>query len=550
MLGEEYLKTRNGLVELVRYTRSLAKRSKTDLIEGESELERPILRPFRFVIIGGDGVGKTSFLQRLIKVDLSDLKKQESNVCVLRDIGYRVFDKNEEAYEKRYTTKLKEYELIEVRDFMSLSEKTKCAVELSMAEADFVLWMLPAVNPWAPMTWDTLERTFSVCRHKSAIILHQSDQRDPTDISVLLGHIKELAIKRVGSEIPMFDVSSLRATGIQKVQEHVDYILNRCLDRRRELRHVYKQCLGLLRRAEEVIDDRSRNLSGDQEYLQSIEAQIDRIRATEVQSVIENMGQLGKLLEGQIKRVMRYTGLRTGVIASQIGIFGKGDLAMKVEAYLIDHVCVAAEKFAIDEADKMRIHCREKWQEMRPHLENRLGIKVEGFDEVSFDAQKVLFSEGMRKAMQQGILHLKLRRFLDVLAMRRYLMMKKLLKYSLLFLFLAGLTGYLGPDPMGAAPLVLATLGTIIFISSIVYGRKTGSQLKRTFHESLVDAVPALRKSLSDGYIDRVRAYYQGYAPMFESMRRHISEARTDLLPQQKVAGQLFLRLKALEQEI
>ncbi|MGJ8672375.1 GTPase domain-containing protein [Rubritalea sp.] len=547
MLGEEYLKTRNGLIEIIRYTRALAKRSKTELVEGEGELEIALQRPFRFVVFG-DSCGKTSFIERLVELELSEIKDQEKNICILRDAGYRVFEKLEDVCEKRYMPRLKGYEIIEVRDIQS--EEESAAVDFLLEEADFVFWLLPADNPWLAKTWDIIERTHATCRHKCAIVLHQSDLRSVADIPMLLGHVNDLVKQRVNNQIPMLAASSKTGLGLDEIRARVSYTLDRCIDRRRGLRGVYQRVFELLTRTEGNIDDRSRNLSGDQEYLQSIEAQIDRMRATEVQEVLSNMGQMGKLLQGQLKRIMRFTALRTNMISSQIALFGKGDMAMKVERYMVDRVCKEAEVFAANEAEKMRIQCREKWYEMKPHLEDRLGVKVEGFDEVSFDVQEEIFCEGMRKAMQQSLLQLKLRRFLDVLVMKRHRVMKKLLTYCLLFLFLAGLTGYAGPETMGVIPIVLAIIGGIILVSSVFYGHKTAKLMNRLFLESLEDAAPALRKTMRDGYVDRVRAYYQGYGPMFETMRRHISDARGELLPQQKVAGQLFLRLKSLEQEI
>ncbi|MFC5049394.1 GTPase domain-containing protein [Rubritalea spongiae] len=547
MLGEEYLKSRDGLIEILRYTRALAKRSKTELEDGEEELEKGLLRPFRFVVFGAD-CGKTSFLQRVVEMELSEFENQEQNVCILRDAGYRVFEKLEDVCEKRYMPRLKGYEFVEVRAVESADEKA--AVEHLLEGADFVFWLLPAENPWLAKTWDMVEDAYEFCRHKCAIILHQSDRRSAADIPMLLGHISDLVKQRVNGQIPMLAASSTTGQGIDEIRARVSYTLDRCLDRRRELRGVYQKVFELLTRTESTIDDRSRTLAGDQEYLQSIEAQIDRMRATEVQEVSANMGQMGQLLQGQIKRIMRFTALRTNMISSQIALFGKGDMAMKVEGYMIERVSKDAEAFAANEAEKMRIQCRNKWYEMKPHLEDRLGVKVEEFDEASFDVQEEIFCEGMRKAMQQALLHLKLRRFLDVLVMKRHRVMKKLLTYCLLFLFLAGLTGFTGPEAMGVIPMVLGGIGAAILLVSVYYGHKTAKLMKCSFAESLQDAAPALRKSMRDGYIDRVRAYYQGYAPMFESMRRHISDAREELLPQQKVAGQLFLRLKALEQEI
>lgn len=550
MLGEEYLKTRDSLVELIRYTRALSKRSSCELEEGEDSLEETLLLPLRLVVLGEIGAGKSTFLEALVDREINSKSSIGPSVNITRNASHRVFSDLEDACEKHYVSKLKGLELVEVHEFSQLNEAQNASLDHLITGADFVFFILPAENPWAAATWDAVEKRFATVSNRSALILQQVDRRESSDIPMLLGHMQELAKQRVTQKLPMFPLSAETGYGMEECSAYVNLTINRSLDRRRQLRSVYKQTYEMLRRVEENIDDRSRNLAGDQEYLQSIEAQIDRSREQEVRHVMANMSQLGKLLHDQIKRVVRYTSLRTGVIASHIALFGKGDIAAKLEKFLILKVSEDAEKYAENEAEKMRVQCRDKWNEMRPHLENRLSIDVGAFNEKSFDQQGDIFCEGMGKSVNHSMLHLKLRRFLDVQIVRRYVVMRKLLKLSLFFVALGSLVGYLVADPLGIAPISLCAIGVATLIGSIIYGRRTGSALTRSFAESLEDAVPALRLALREGYIDRVRAYYNGFTPMFESMRRLISEAKTELEPQQKVAGQLFLRLKSLEQDI
>lgn len=550
MLGNEYAATRDSLIELIRYTRVLAMRSATPLEEGEDALDDQLRRPFRFVVIGETGAGKTSLMQNLAGVNYASESLKSPSISIIRDTGYRVFAEAEDACEKHYVRGVKGVEIVEVHDYGKLSATQHASLDYLLEETDFLFWVFPAENPWSASTWDAVEDKHAQVRMRSALVLQQADRRASEDISMLLGHMKELCEKRVDIGIPQFALSTRDGSGINEFFTHVNKALNRSVDRRRELRNVYKATYAMLRRTEENIDDLSRDLAGDQEYLQSIEAQIDRSREEEVRHVVANMSQLSLLLSSQTKRVMRYTSLRTGVVASHIAIFGKGDTATKVEHFLIEKVSQEAEAYAKIETEKMRQQCRKKWGEIRPHLEGRLSIDVGDFNEASFDEQEEVFCEGMAKSVSQAMLHLKLRRFLDVLIVQRYRVMRKLVKLALLLLTAGSLIGILTNKPLGLAALTLVGLGVAVLAGSVIYSRRTGSLVNRSFSESLEDSVPALRKSLREGYVDRVRAYYNGYTPMFESMRRHISDAKSDLQPQQKVAAQLFLRLKSLEQEI
>lgn len=550
MLGEEYLKIRDTLSELICYSRTLAQRSRTPLLEGESNLEDKLRKPIRIAVCGESGAGKTAFLEKLLNISLSDVNSTSPSISIIRNSGYRVFHKEEGCCVKFYTRELKNLELVEANGLADLSQDQEKSLDFLLDSADFVFWVLPADNPWAVGTWDTIERKNHSLRKKSAIILQQVDQRDSKDVNMLLGHIRDLSEQRLSEVLPHFAVSAVSATGVKECYAFVNDAVNSSLDLRRHLRTVYNQAYALLTRTEEKIDDRSRNLSGDQEYLQSIEAQIDRMSAEKVRGTMLELSDLGGLLHGQIHRVMRYTHLRTGFITSHLALLGSGDTASKVELFMIDRVSEDAELYARAKAQEMRSQCRDKWNEMRPHLENRLSIDVGDFDEKSFDSQEQKFCEEMVKSIRYSLQHLKLRRYLDTLLRPRFRVMRILLQWVLVVAIAAGTLGCVSENPLSMIPLILASLSLLILAGSVVYTRRTGIALGDAFEESMEDAAPALRKAMQEGFLERVRSFYHGYTPMFESMRRHVADAQVDLQPQQKIAGKLYLRMKALEQEI
>lgn len=550
MLGGTYLSTRDQLIELVQYTRALAKRSSTDLEEGEAQIEDALRKPFRVVCFGERGVGKTAFAEKLLGVSLPELEVESSSLTIVRNTGYRVFDDHEDACEKVYSLSIKEFEVVEVSTSEELTSEKVDACKYLLEGADFVFWLLPAENPWVASTWDSIELWQDSVSHKAAIVLQQIDRRKAADIPMLLGHVKELAAQRHASSLGLYAASAQQETGIQECKNVLDTALNHSIERRRHLREAHQQVFSLLQRIEEKVDDRSRNLSGDQEYLQSIEAQIARTREEKVLKVKEDLTSLGKLLRSKIKRIMLFTRIRTGTISSHIALFWNGGIAARVESFLIDKVAKDAVAYAQLETESMRLECRAKWGEIRPHLENRLDIKVGDFDEDSFDEQDEIFVEGMEKATRMVLVHLKLRRLLNALQRERFVVMRKLVQTGLVLLILGALVGVLGTSPHSFIAIALAAAGLVLLSLSVAYGWKSAAKVNRSFREALEDAAPALRKGLQEGQLDRVRAYYSGFTPMFESMRRLIADARADVIPQQKVASQLYLRLKALEQEI
>ncbi|SHK29118.1 GTPase SAR1 family protein [Rubritalea squalenifaciens DSM 18772] len=568
MLGEQYLETRESLAGVIAGIRALAKRSRAST-EGidEKKLSHALRRPFRIVVCGEHQAGKTSFLEVLVGKELVELEQaSEAKVTIFRDAGYRVRDEREDGCELKYLDLLGDIELVDSSGLSKLGPEQLEALKYLIQGADYVYWVFPSENPWAATTWDFVTEMREVAGSKSAVVLQQIDRRHETDVPVLLGHLKDLCLQRVGHPLPIFPVSARDGykawssgnhdkrvwvqSGFGECLSKLDFQLNSSQSRRRELRQAYEMASVLLSKTEEHVDNRSRTLASDQEYLQSIEAEIDRMREMELRSMLSQIGWLGDILESQINPVMRMAKWRLGLVMSVASLFGRGDGAFKVERFMLERVSKEAELKSREQARRMLGLCKAKWEKMRPAMEERLVADVGDFQDDAFQEQVDLFSEGLEKSVRHAMVLMKLRGLLDKMMMVRWRAMKKMLMVSLSSAALGGLVGLVGIDPHPYVALGLLGVSVAVFLWMLLYGAKTRRNILKSFAESLYDARPALIDAVQEDYIDIIRAFFNGYTPMFESIRRRIAHAKLDLQPQMKAAGELFISLKAVEQDI
>lgn len=570
MFGANYLATRGRLAELVSAIVALGRRSRAELAEADEEvLERALRRPFRIVVCGEGGAGKTSFLELLMGRELVDLEERArgaSEVVIYRDVANRVRDERESACEKRYLDRFRDYELVDSTGVGGLSVDERAGLRYLIEGADFVFWVLPAENPWAAGTWDLVTEMREAVGGCSAVILQQVDRREAGDIPLLLGHLRDLCLQRVGHSLPIFPVSAKLgmaagsgdgrdekrwvASGFGECVSALDDFLNESAKRKRWMREAYDQAGLMLFRIEEHIDIRSRSLVSDQQYLQSIEADFDRLREGEVQGRLRQIGWLGDILEARFGKVMRMAKGHLGGLKSLISLFGRGDGAFTIERFLLDQVIEEAEQRGREQALAMLAGCRAKWGEMRPAMEERLVLDVGEFREDVFGVAVDDFSEDLVKALRREMTLMKLRGLLDRMMVRRQLKMRRFLLWSLSALSVGGFLGFFGMlyDPLGALGFV--GVGIAFFFTMWGYGMKTRRAIVGSFAETLHDARPVLIDGMREGYVDMVREFFNGFTPMFESMRRKIADAQLDLEPQMKSGGELYLALKAVEQEL
>ena len=79
---------------------------------------------------------------------------------------------------------------------------------------------------------------------------------------------------------------------------------------------------------------------------------------------------------------------------------------------------------------------------------------------------------------------------------------------------------------------------------------KTRDSLCRDFAERMEDLRQPFSESLTDDYKDGVREFYVEYGGLFEIVRRRIADQKLLLQPRLERWNDLFLELKAIEQEI
>lgn len=568
MFGEQYLETRERLAGVIAGIRALAKRSHTQAEELDDKLLGSALRrPLRVVVCGEPKSGKTSFLEVLAGRNFSDLEPESTaSVRIYRDAGYRVRDERESGCELKYLDLMGDMEFVDASGLSKLSDDQRECLKYLIEGADYVFWVFPAENPWAATTWDFVTEMREQTRNRSAVILQQVDLRNEADVPVLLGHLKDLCLQRVGHPLPIYPLSAKMGvaawangnrdskawvqSGFGVCANQLDLQLNSSHRRRQELRMAYDMAGALLSKTEEHIDNRSRTLVSDQEYLQSIEAEIDRMREMELRSMLSQIGWLGDILETQIRPVMKVASWRLGVIMSLVSLFGRGDGAFKVEKFMLERVANETDLRAKDQARRLLGLCKAKWDQMRPAMEERLCMDVGDFQQDAFLEQVDVFSEGIAKSVRHTMLLMKLRGLLDRMMVTRWKFMRRCLMVSFASAAIGGLLGFLQVAPHPYLALGFELFAGLSFLFTLAYGMRTKGAILKSFAETLYDARPALIDGVREDYTDMVRAFFNGYTPMFESMRRRIANAKLELQPQMKAAGELFVSLKAVEQDI
>ena len=75
-------------------------------------------------------------------------------------------------------------------------------------------------------------------------------------------------------------------------------------------------------------------------------------------------------------------------------------------------------------------------------------------------------------------------------------------------------------------------------------------ELVKWFQERLQRSEEVFAEMLSMEYREGVRDYFKEYGVLFEIVRRQLIKSKAEIKPRQKEWNELFLELKAIEQEL
>ena len=163
--------------------------------------------------------------------------------------------------------------------------------------SDLIFWVFPASNPWGASTWDFISKQEDEMIEKSIFILQQVDLRDEKDLEIILGHMRDLSIQRIGRTLPIYPVSGKlalqakkespfgdslwRESGYPALEKYISDVVANSPSRREILGHVRDAAGDVLRSIEDMIELRTRLLEGNEGFLREIEGEMDKERETQ-----------------------------------------------------------------------------------------------------------------------------------------------------------------------------------------------------------------------------------------------------------------------------
>lgn len=571
MFGERYFATRERLMEVICGIVDLGKQTEASIGQDLSAdaVQQGLSAPFLFVVFGEVNAGKSTLFNGLFETELCKVNVLPETERVLW-YGHGETSRDLEispALEERYRPIefLRDFNLVDTPGTNSTVRGHHSITERFLPVADLILFVFPVSNPWGAATWDVLGKMPEDALKRVVFVIQQIDQRDPADIPVILGHMRDLSIKRMGHVPPMFAVSGKLAfeakrsepfardrwtkSGFQELEDFISTSICQSSQRLKRLDTWRRHAADALRTIEDRMEETTRNVDRCSRFLAEVEREIDGLRNQFVIRLPLHLAGVAEVFQTEAMWVAKRLNEKLGPLRSLLRLFLGDKSGSEIEAWFIERLQIAVENVAEKDATETAAICESHWNHLVLRVKAEMGVSLPDASGIQpeLDHARKRFVRRLGRAARVGIGNLKVRHGLDVALRHRNTALKTLVTASLLGLSAAGICGFF------LIPWIpWICLGTSLAVSGIalVYALLSRLEIVKSFRERLLDACGSFANALHGDYEEALRVLFQDYAGCLKEVRRHVANEKLALEPRLQRWNELFLALKAIEQEL
>jgi hypothetical protein len=563
MFGERYFATRERLANLVHGILSLAAENGADSVASlsQADLESELRAPVSFIACGEVNSGKSTLLNALCGHPICP-----TGVLPVTDrfLRYRFGNPERDTpaaqlLEEKFRSIgfLEDVVLVDTPGTNSgVPGHPELLADLA-AEADLVLCVLPVSNPWSAATWDFISRLPSEVRERAVLVIQQADLREQGDLDVIRGHMADLSLKKLGRELPTFAVSAklaceagcLQASGLPALVDFISGAICDSAPRRALLESWRARAAAVLRAVEDHIDDQNRAINRHGRFIDGIEREIEDMRGQFVARLSRHLENVAAVFETEAVGVSRMLHRRLGAIASMLRLFTIDRTGLQMEAVFIERLGETVDAVAEKDGGEVADACAEHWQELGGRIQESMGIPLESSEPIEqmLATARQRFIRRLGGAAREGIGSLKVRTRLDKDLRARNTALRSFVVMTLVLTTAGATCGALGVRWL---PAVFCGLAALFLTGGAVVAWITRRIITRDFRERLLKTCGTFASTLHSDYEDALRAVFHDYASALGGLRTHLAREKLAIEPRLKRWQELFLTLKATEQDM
>lgn len=566
LVKEAYSRFKKEIVGLFARLHELSvEAGRPELKEHAAALLASVNQPFLFVVVGEVKAGKSSFINALLGQPLCKVAPDPCTDAIHK-IVYA-----DAPFERAYGPHLKELGLpaeilrevaiVDTPGTNSIIDQHQEITERFIPESDLVIFVFPALNPYAKTSWEVFDLVREQWRKKIVFLLQQADRASEEELAVNTRRVAEYAQSRGLQSPVIFQVSAKRAlegrpesgqaSGMDKVWDYIRETVTGGKHYRFKMESLLGSASTILEMLDAELKRQVETLRIDQNERGRIEKFLERAQIS-TQRGVESLQQ--RLLNAYDTHTAEaYESFEDGlsvprlVVNSLRGVFKKrSSFSAWVEELHKDF----AETFN-REAELLG---REGAAELTDSVTNAMSMLLETLKDskaaVTLDARRSLAAGDARRGEAIDASLANLFALLGDNALREKIRpegLRKIGDHAVLSMFITTVGGILATstkmivfDITGG---VFAAIGALLAVHTLAFKRRT---ILKRFREGFEQGRDALDAQLSERLAAQVQKLFQELHNAFQPFFENIAERETKLAELQTRAKEIA---EALERE-
>lgn len=569
-IGERYFTNRDQLSQVWLGIRELAQITATDLSEtcDTAAIEKELYAPFSCLVCGEVNAGKSSLINSLFDYDLCAVNNLPETQRITRyhhDTAQR--DTPSSLYQKVFLPApiLRDFNPIDTPGTNALDAEQKQNLEHLFPDSELILFVFPASNPWSASTWNLIGNLPAACHGRMAFVIQQCDSLEPADIAVILEHMADFAVKRIGITPPIFPVSAKLAfeakrsetlnrklyqeSGFQALEHFISVQICYSEKRKAVLKTWHDQAGSALYLIDNQIDHNTRLQRNHHQFLRSLEDEIDAMRESLVSRLPSHLTEVAEIFQTEAILVTRRLKKWLGIVRSFFKVFTGDSTGIRTEALLTERLRAAVESVAENDGKDIVTACLKHWRDLGARINESIGLPIDASLPIDEALEKARnhFVARIGSAAHQAIENLHVRKDLERELRYRNRAMKSFTASALILLSLGAISGMMD---IHLLPWILCGVALLFLLGGVIISIVTKSRITHDFRVTLLDTCGAFADALRSDYEDALRSFFHEYTACLGSIKKHLAQEERSNEPRQNRWKHLFLTLKSIEQDL
>lgn len=499
---------------------------------------RGLQKDRRIMVIGGEGCGKSTLLSMIAEAPIIarvPLKRQY--VC------WRYRSADGDATCSRFLP-YEHLSGLELVDTMSCADAAVAdTVSRLMQGADVVIAVVDGRSYAQAPVWDVLATLPEKGVGECLLAVTYTDKLAADAALKLKDTLRDFCRDKLGNTLPLYFVSPTSKQACEVFAERVQEALRMPNGVRATIRHVLDKGVELVRKQGRVLNARAAVGRTDSGFLAGIEQEIDNF--------------LSHQMLGVKQRSEAYVGTAAATLPLLLGCVRRalGRTLSPVVLMRLEQMGAGTEKcfyrMIFDEVTKQQeesdqqfiLSCAGHWKSVRPRMKKTLECEIGEFPTESLESELSELRTRMGRELYEPFKSAGLRNKMADLYKKRIGWMRAFVGFVCLFLFVAGVLGFIGQDvPAVYSVGVAGVIWLVGTLAHLVASRRIRHEVQRLTSSLETPLRSAISAAVEKLVISRVAAYRR----LYTAPRHKVAQQEAMLEPLQKRYSTINIQLSSV----